>query len=353
MQEWFEEVIMGKETTSVKTSSAQSSSHATVDIAHSDSVLSSSSVTSSRPDIPWNKRQTYRRSPKDLLVDVLIWLLLALFVAAIVYPLWFIIIASFSDQRQVSAGNVSLIPVGFTIAGYLRVFQDARVWTGYMNTILYTVLGTALNLVVTIPAAFALSRIEFKPRRIILFLFTFTMYFAGGIVPTYLLFKSLGLLDSRLVFIIPGAVSVWNLIIARSFFETSIPEDLFDAAQIDGVSYFGYFLKIVLPVSSAIIAVIGLYYFVGHWNDYFTGLLYIRNSGLQPLQNILRDILLANQTNQLGSGGNNGQNAIQQQQLADQIKYGVIIVSTLPLLVLYPFLQKYFNKGVMIGAIKG
>ena len=303
-------------------------------------------------EIPWNKHARPKKSPGDHAVDAVIWLLVAAVVVIVVYPLWFIIVASFSDQTLVSAGQVTIWPKGFTLAGYLRVFQDSRIWTGYGNTILYTLLGTALNLVVTLPAAFALARIEFKPRRVILFLFTFTMYFAGGLVPNYLLFKSLGLLDNWLVFIIPGAVSVWNLIIARSFFETSIPEELHDAAQIDGLGYFGYFLKVVLPLSSAIIAVIGLYYFVGHWNDYFTGLIYIRESGLQPLQNVLRDILLANQTNQLGSGSG-GQNVLQQQQIADQIKYGVIIVSTLPLLVIYPFLQKYFNKGVMIGAVKG
>lgn len=302
--------------------------------------------------IPWNRHTRQHKSVGDWIVDVVLYLLMAAIVAVVIYPLWFIIVASFSDQTQVSAGNVTIWPKGFTLAGYIRVFQDSRIWTGYANTILYSVVGTALNLVVTLPAAFALSRIEFKPRRVILFLFTFTMYFAGGLVPNYLLYKSLGLLDNWMVFILPGAVSVWNLIIARSFFETSIPEDLHDAAQIDGLSLFGYFMKVVVPLSSAIIAVIGLYYFVGHWNDYFTGLIYIRESGLQPLQNVLRDILLANQTSQLGSGSG-GQNVMQQQQLADQIKYGVIIVSTLPLLVLYPFLQKYFDKGVMIGAVKG
>ena len=316
------------------------------------SVSPSVAPKTSVDEIPWNKHMSQQRSISDWIVDIIIWVLIVAIVAVVIYPIWFIVVASFSDQTQVSAGNVTVWPKGFTVAGYIRVFQDSRIWTGYTNTILYTVFGTALNLIVTLPAAFGLSRVEFKPRRVILFLCTFTMYFAGGLVPNYLLFKALGLLDNPLVFILPGAVSVWNLIIARSFFETSIPEDLHDAAQIDGLSLFGYFMKIVLPLSSAIIAVIGLYYFVGHWNDYFTGLIYIRESGLQPLQNVLRDILLANQTNQLGSGSG-GQNVMQQQQLADQIKYGVIIVSTLPLLVIYPFLQKYFNKGVMIGAVKG
>ena len=302
--------------------------------------------------IPWNKHTRQQLKPGDMAVDIVIALLLAVILLAVIYPLWFIVVASLSDQGAVSSGRVTLWPVGFTLAGYQRVFQDARIWTGYGNTVLYAVLGTALNLVVTMPAAFALSRLEFKPRRVLLFLFTFTMYFAGGLIPNYLLYKQLGLLNSMWVFILPGALSVWNLIIARSFFETSIPEDLHDAARIDGLSYFGYFMKIVIPLSSAIIAVIGLYYFVGHWNDYFTGLIYIRQEAKEPLQNVLQSILLANQTNQMGTG-NGGQNVLQQQQLADQIKYGVIIVSTLPLLIIYPFLQKYFNKGVMIGAVKG
>lgn len=302
--------------------------------------------------IPWNRHSRQKKKPGDILADLIIALLLIIILVAVIYPLWFIVVASLSNQAAVSSGRVTTWPVGFTLAGYQRVFQDARVWTGYENTILYAVVGTILNLVVTMPAAFALSRPEFKPRRILLFLFTFTMYFAGGLIPNYLLYKQLGLLNNMWVFILPGALSVWNLIIARSFFETSIPEDLHDAARIDGLGYFGYFLKIVIPLSSAIIAVIGLYYFVGHWNDYFTGLIYIRDEGKQPLQNVLQAILLANQTNQMGTG-NGGQNVLQQQQLADQIKYGVIIVSTLPLLIIYPFLQKYFNKGVMIGAIKG
>lgn len=311
------------------------------------------SVKNGKDGVQFNKHYRLQKSVPDWIVDIVIWLLLALIVVIVIYPLWFILVASFSDQRLVSAGRVSVWPLGFTTAGYQRVFQDQRIWTGYWNTIVYSVLGTALNLVVTLPAAFALSRREVgKVRRVILFLFTFTMYFSGGLIPSYLLYKQLGLLNNMWVFILPGAVSVWNLIIARSFFETSIPEDMFDAAKLDGLSYGGYFMKIVIPLSSAIIAVIGLYYFVGHWNDYFTGLIYIRESNLEPLQNVLQSILLANQTNQLGTGAG-GQSMLQQQQIADQIKYGVIIVSTLPLLIIYPFLQKYFDKGVMIGAVKG
>ncbi|MBT1179263.1 carbohydrate ABC transporter permease [Bifidobacterium vespertilionis] len=305
----------------------------------------------SSDEIPFNPKVRQQKSISDWIVDIVIWVILAAVVFAVIYPLWFVIIASFSNQAAVSAGEVTVIPKGVSLYGYQTMFSDARIWTGYKNTIIYTVLGTTLNMVVTMPAAFALSRAEFKPRRIIMFLFTFTMFFSGGMIPSYLLMKQLGLLNSMWVFIVPGAVSVWNLIIARSFFETSIPEDLHDAAQIDGLSFFGYFLRIVLPLSSAIIAVIGLYYFVGHWNDYFNGLLYITKQNKLPLQNVLQQILLANQTNQMGT--DTAMTGLAAQQFADQIKYGVIIVATLPLLVIYPFLQKYFDKGVMIGAVKG
>ncbi|MFT8358104.1 carbohydrate ABC transporter permease [Bifidobacterium aquikefiri] len=302
--------------------------------------------------IKTNRHVHQRRTAYDWCIDVLLMVLVAVIIVAVVYPLWFVVIASFSDQTLVATGKVTLFPSGFTLSGYDKIFSNVRVWSGYKNTLIYSVVGTVLNLVVTMPAAFALSRREFPMRRMVMFLFTFTMYFAGGLIPNYVLFKQLHLLNNMWVFILPGAVSVWNLIIARSFFETSIPEDLHDAAQLDGLNDFSYFLRVVIPLSSAIVAVIGLYYFVGHWNDYFTGLIYIRDDAKQPLQNILQSILLGSQTQTTGQV-TAGVDIQQLQQLADQIKYGVIIISTIPLLVLYPFLQKYFNKGVLIGAVKG
>lgn len=303
-------------------------------------------VTQNKNDIPWNKHVRQKQKPGDLAVSGVINVLLLLTIVAVLYPLWFVVIASFSNPNAVAGGEVLLLPKGVTFAGYAKVFANQRIWQGYLNTIIYSVVGTAVNMAVTIPCAFALSRREFKPRRVIMFLFTVTMFIAGGLIPNYLLYKSLGINNSMWVFILPGAVSVYNVIVARSFFETSIPEELFDAAQIDGLSYFGYFFKIV-PLSSAILAVIGLYYFVGHWNDFMTGLIYITDDKKQPLQVVLQQLLLVAQ----GTGTN--VNAAAQQQAADQIKFGIIIVSTLPLLVLYPFLQKYFNKGVMLGAVKG
>lgn len=302
----------------------------------------------SASEIPWNPKQRQHMQPIDWAITIIIDVLLALVVIIVLYPLWFIVISSISDPAAVASGTVTLWPKGVTFIGYEKIFADPRIWIGYRNTILYTVLGTAVNMVVTIPCAFALSRREFRPRRVILFLFTVTMFFSGGLIPSYLLYRQLGLLNSMWVFILPGAVSVYNVIVARSFFETSIPEELHDAAQIDGLSYLGYFFRIVLPLSSAIIAVIGLYYFVGHWNDYMTGLIYITDDGKLPLQNVLQQLLLVNQNTSTTSIG-----VADAQRAADQIKFGIIIVSTLPLLVLYPFLQRYFNKGVMLGALKG
>lgn len=300
-------------------------------------------------EIPMNPKVRMHRSFSDWVVDIAIWTIVALAVAAILYPLWFIVIASFSDPKLVASGQITFIPRGITLKGYATIFHDARIWRGYENTLLYTFAGTLLNMVVTIPVAFALSRREFRARHLIMFLFTFTMFFGGGLIPSYLLYRQLGILNSAWVFILPGAVSVYNVIIARSFFDTSLPEELFDAAHLDGMSYLGYFVRIVLPLSSAIIAVIALYYFVGHWNDYFTGLIYVTDTQKWPLQNVLQQILLANQT-QTSTAASGAQEA---KEIAEQIKYGVIIVSTLPLLVMYPFLQRYFNKGVMIGAVKG
>ena len=305
-------------------------------------------VALSSADVPWNPKVRYKKKPSDYVALVIIYGLLIFTVLAMIYPLWFVTISSVSDPSAVANGAVKLIPHGIAWIGYAKVFENSQIWTGYKNTLIYCVLGTLVNMVVTIPCAFALSRSEFKPRRIILFLFTVTMFFSGGLIPSYLLYKNMGILNSMWVFILPGAVSVYNVIVARSFFETSIPEELFDAAKIDGMSYIGYFMRVVLPLSSAILAVIGLYYFVGHWNDYMTGLIFVTDWDKQPLQNVLQQLLLVNQVNVTTNI-----NSLDLIRAADQIKFAVIIVSTVPLFILYPFLQRYFNKGVMLGAVKG
>ena len=268
----------------------------------------------SKDDIPFNPKVHYKKKASDWVIDVIIWLLLALVVIAVLYPLWFVIISSFSSPNAVASGAVTFLPKDITLAGYEAVFKNDQIWNGYLNTIIYTVLGTIVNLVVTIPCAFALSRSEFKARRVIMFLFTVTMFFSGGLVPTYLLYQQLDILNTPLVFILPGAISAYNVIVARTFFETSIPEELHDAAQIDGMSYFGYFFRIVIPLSSAIIAVIGLYCFVAHWNDYMTGLIYVTDTDKWPLQNVLQQILLVN-----ANSSQSAASASDQQQIADQL----------------------------------
>ncbi|MDP4086616.1 MAG: carbohydrate ABC transporter permease [Bacillota bacterium] len=287
-----------------------------------------------------------------MIFDAVIFILSVCIFVVIAYPLYFVIIASVSDSTLVSTGQVTLIPKGFSLFGYQEIFKDSRIWIGYKNTIIYTVLGTFINLLFTLPAAYVLSRQEFKARRFIMFIFIVTMFFNGGLIPTYLLMKDLHMTNTMWVFIFPFCVNVFNLIITRTFFENSIPKELFEAAQMDGCTHFQFFGKVALPLSKAVISVVGLYYLVGHWNDFFTGLVYIRDYSLQPLQIVLRDILVSNQvfSEGAGSGGAAGGYA---QRYADQVKYAVIIVSTLPILIVYPFIQKYFEKGVMIGSVKG
>ncbi|WP_068786342.1 carbohydrate ABC transporter permease [Paenibacillus phocaensis] len=272
----------------------------------------------------------------------------------VAYPLYFIVIASFSSSTLVNQGDVVLWPKGINFYGYEQIFNDGRIWQGYLNTIIYTVFGTLLNLAVTLPAAYALSQRGFVARKVIMPLFVFTMYFGGGMIPTYLLIRDLHLLNTPWVMIVNGALSVYNLIITRTFIESSIPEELYEAAALDGCSHFRYFASVVMPLSKAVISVISLYYMVGHWNDFFNALLYLNSDELQPLQIVLRNILLSNQAFAGGAGAGAGAGAgSYAQQFADQIKYAVIIVSTVPILLVYPFIQKYFEKGVMIGAVKG
>ncbi|WP_020616503.1 carbohydrate ABC transporter permease [Paenibacillus daejeonensis] len=293
-----------------------------------------------------------RLSGGELAFRIALFICCSVIFLIIAYPLYFIIIASISDSTLVSTGQVLLFPKGISFFGYSQIFQDERIWMGYRNTLFYTSAGTLVNLLVTLPAAYVLSRQQFKPRRVLMFIFVFTMFFNGGLIPTYLIIRDMGMINTPWVFIIPFSVNVFYLIIARTFFENTLPKELYEAAAIDGCSHFTYFTKVALPLSKAMISVIGLYYLVGHWNNFFTALIYIRDNNLQPLQIILRDILLSNQvfSDGAGAGGASGGYA---QRYADQIKYGVIIVSTLPVLILYPFLQKYFEKGVMIGSVKG
>ncbi len=297
-----------------------------------------------------NKAIGNRKTLSDRIFGFAILALSILIFVIILYPLWFIVIASISNSNLVNLGQVKFWPKDIRFYGYQQIIEDTRIWRGYLNTLIYVLVGTALNMVVTMPAAYALSRRGFKARNKVMFYFVFTMFFSGGLVPTYMTISSLNLISTKTILIIFVAVNTYNLIIARTFIENSIPEDLYEAAILDGCSHFAYFTKVVVPLSKAVNSVLVLYYAVYHWNDYFNALVYNSKQENAPLQIVLREILLLNQAFASGNGGVQGGYG---QSSADQVKYAVIIVSTLPILCVYPFVQKYFEKGVMIGAVKG
>ncbi len=271
--------------------------------------------------------------------------------AVILYALWFVVIASVSDPNRVASGEVLFLPKGITLEGFKYIFRDKRIWTGYRNTILYTTVGTMIGLFITIPAGYALSKKDMVGKGIIMKLLVFTKYFSGGLIPTYLVVKRLQLVNTPYVLMIMGSFSVFNLILCRTFFINTLPQELQEAAEIDGCTIFQYFIKIVLPLSKAIIAIMALYYAVGHWNSFFNGLIYVTDIKLYPLQVILRDILISGQSVDPSSMDPDALEMMK--QIARTIKYGVMIVSSLPVLIMYPFVQKYFVKGVMIGSVKG
>ena len=297
-----------------------------------------------------NKAIGNRKTMSDRIFGFAILALSILIFVIILYPLWFIVIASISNSNLVNLGQVKFWPKDIRFYGYQQIIEDTRIWRGYLNTLIYVLVGTALNMVVTMPAAYALSRRGFKARNKVMFYFVFTMFFSGGLVPTNMTISSLNLISTKTILIIFVAVNTYNLIIARTFIENSIPEDLYEAAILDGCSHFAYFTKVVVPLSKAVNSVLVLYYAVYHWNDYFNALVYNSKQENAPLQIVLREILLLNQAFASGNGGVQGGYG---QSSADQVKYAVIIVSTLPILCVYPFVQKYFEKGVMIGAVKG
>lgn len=278
-------------------------------------------------------------------------ILLLLLLLIVLYPLIFIVSASFSSSYAVSSGKVILFPVDFSLEGYSAVFKNGDVLTGYTNTILYTGVGTLINIVVTMVAAYPLARKDLPGRNVFMFIFTFTMIFNGGMIPMYIVMKNLGLINTFWAMVLPGAMSVYNMIITRTFIQSNIPNELLEAAQIDGCSDTRYFFSIILPLSKAVIAVITLFYAVGHWNAYFNAFLYLNKRELFPLQLILREILVANSID--SSLIVDPEVAAAKQGMAELLKYSLIIVSTVPVLCLYPFIQKYFVKGVMIGSIKG
>jgi putative aldouronate transport system permease protein len=275
----------------------------------------------------------------------------------VLYPLYFTIIASISNPYNVSLGEVVFLPIGFSLDAYINVFNNDIIWTGYRNTIFYTVLGVFINLLVTVPCAFALARRNLAGKNVIMFLFVFTMFFSGGLIPTYLLVKQLGMLDTVWAMIIPSAMSVFNMIITRTFYQINIPEELYESARIDGSNDFGMFFRIALPLSKPIIAVMALFYGVGHWNQFFAALIYLTEENLFPLQLVLRNILLSNQMLSMESMGFMSDDElsalVKQVLMAESMKYALIFIASFPVLVAYPFVQKYFVKGALIGSLKG
>lgn len=282
--------------------------------------------------------------------------LILLFVL-LIYPILFVISASFSAPDMVNAGKVILLPKGFTLDGYRRILQYDEIWLGYANTFFYTFVGTLLNLVFTIPCAYALSRRDLPGRGAIMVVFMFTMYFSGGLIPGYLNIKQLGLLNTRLVLLISGLVSTYNVIVSRTFFASTIPWEMHEAARVDGASDARTFVSIILPLSKPILVVMALYYGVGRWNSYFDAMIYLRDRALYPLQLFLREILIQSQLSKAmlanATDAETAMALVNQANEANLIKYCVIIVSTVPMLAIYPWLQKFFAKGVMIGSIKG
>ena len=299
------------------------------------------------------RNKSHITSLDDRIVDTLVYVFGTLITVIAAYPLIFVLSASFSEPSSVMTGKVVLWPVNFTVEGYKTILEYAGIWTGYRNTIFYTLIGTTINICLTLPAAYALSRADFKARGFFTAFFSFTMFFNGGLIPTYLVVKDLGLVNNPAVLVILGAVSVWNMMITRTFFQGSIPHSLEEAAYLDGCSTTRLFLQIVLPLSTPIIAVLVLFYAVGHWNNYFNALIYLSKAEHYPLQLYLRNVLILEDVSALMGDTEAVQEWLERLERKEAMKFGVVVVSSVPVLVLYPFLQKYFVKGMTIGAIKG
>lgn len=288
---------------------------------------------------------------QDKVFDIANILIMAILIFIFVWPLLFVLSASVSDPAAVTLGKVWLFPKGFNLEGYKAIFNYKNIWVGYKNTVIYTALGTTLNLFMTICAAYPLSRKDFMPRKALTRIFMFTMFFSGGLIPSYMVVVKLGIYDTIWAMLLPSAVHVMYIIIMRTYFQTSIPQSLHEAAELDGANTVQVLWHIVLPLSGPILAVMALYYGVGKWNSYFDALVYMSSTSKYPLQMFLREILINNQVD-LNMVGLDLAAAEAKMHLAQVIKYGVIVVASLPVLCVYPFVQKYFVKGVMIGAVK-
>ncbi len=290
-------------------------------------------------------------SKSDVSFEIVIYIVLSLVTLAVLYPLYFIIIASFSDPTMVASGDVIFIPKGINFDGYVKIFEYEDLWIGYRNSIFYTVLGTILNVAMTFLAAYPLSKYGLRGRKYILFYLMFTMYFSGGLIPSYLINDMLGLVNNWLIIIVAGMVGISNVIVCITFLKSSIPGEIFEAASIDGASHFKAFTTMAIPLSKSVLAVMFLRYGVGNWNEFWTAMIYLTDRELFPLQLILREILTQNEIDpSMFTDFEDEQRLLEQREL---LKYGVIIVSTIPMLIIYPFVQKHFVKGIMIGSLKG
>lgn len=295
-----------------------------------------------------------RFSLSDKAFDRLNTTFIVIITLVIIYPLIFVISASISDPQAVNTGKMWLWPVDITFDGFVRVFQNKAIWVGYKNTIVYTLAGTAIHLFLLLPCAYALSRKELMAKKFFLWIVLFTMLFNGGLVPTYLVVKGLGMVNTMWAIVVPGVIGAWSILVARSFFQQTIPDQLVEASKIDGASDFYLFIRIVLPLSMPIVAVMALFHAVALWNQYFNALIYLSDDKLFPLQLILRQILILNEVgaDSASSVAGAAQSFSEQVKTASLVKYAVIIVSALPLLIVYPFLQRFFVKGVLIGSVK-
>ena len=291
------------------------------------------------------------QSTGDKIFIVSVYAILSIILVIVLYPLIYVVAASFSDPQAVISGKVILWPVDVTLRGYQAVFKNPKILTGFANSLFYMFVGTAINLVMTMLCAYPLSRKEFTARNKIAALFVFTMYFSGGLVPNYMIVSKLGLINTRWAMLIPTAMSTYNMIIARTYMVNSIPDELYEAAQLDGCSPFKYLLKVIVPLSKPIIAVLALYYGIAKWNNYFDAMLYLNDSSKWPITMVLREILIQNQIDPTMLTDASALSKLQ--GMTELLKYSVIVVASVPVLMIYPFVQKYFVKGVTIGAVKG
>lgn len=294
------------------------------------------------------KKHRVRESRGDRVYYAIVYFVLLLLALIVVYPLYFVVIASFSSADAVLAGKVYLFPVDIDFTGYIRCFERTDIWIGYGNTIWYTLAYTILSVVFTVTAAWALSRKTLPFRRFFMIFFTITMFFGGGLIPFYKVVSDLGMLDSPLSIILPGTVSAWNLFMAKTFFQTGVPDSIIEAAELDGANRLRLFVSVILPLSMPIVAVLALYYAVGQWNSYFNAMIFLQDANLFPLQLVLKEILTASES----TTGGSGETILEQFRLANQLKYVTVIISSLPVFCLYPFVQKFFAQGVMVGSLK-